>query len=72
MLLSGYARSQFRDFKSYLKIVVGLKEDDIQINLIQNISYFIIFEIPPSIYSIKDISEAFYTKEDYEETLHFE
>ena len=29
----GYARSPFRDFESYLRIVVGLDEDDIQLNL---------------------------------------
>ena len=30
MLLMGYARSPFRDFENYLRIVVGLDEDDIQ------------------------------------------
>ena len=29
----GYARSLFRDFEIYLRIVVGLDEDDIQLIL---------------------------------------
>ena len=35
MLLMGYARSPFRDFESYLAIVIGLDEDDIQLILKQ-------------------------------------
>ena len=35
MLLMGYARSLFRDFENYLKSVVGLDEDDFQLNLKQ-------------------------------------
>ena len=31
ILLMGYARSPFRDFESYFRIVVGLDEDDIQL-----------------------------------------
>ena len=31
MLLKGYARSPIRDFESYLRIVIGLDEDDIQL-----------------------------------------
>ena len=30
ILLMGYARSLFRDFESYLRIVVGMDEDDIR------------------------------------------
>ena len=30
MFLMGYARSLFRDFESYLRLVVGLDADDIQ------------------------------------------
>ena len=33
LLLLGYARSEFRDFESYLRIVVGLDEGDIQLLL---------------------------------------
>ena len=35
MLLLGYSRSLFRDFESYLRIVVGLDEEDIQLILKQ-------------------------------------
>ena len=35
MLLTGYARYSFRDFESYLRIEVGLDEDDIQLILKQ-------------------------------------
>ena len=31
--LLGYARSLFRDFESYLRILVGLDEEDIQLIL---------------------------------------
>ena len=31
IFLMGYARSPYRDFESYLRIVVGLDEDDIQL-----------------------------------------
>ena len=33
ILLLGYARSLFRDFESYLRVVVGLDEEDIQLIL---------------------------------------
>ena len=33
LLILGYARSQFRDFESYLRIVVGLHEEDLQLIL---------------------------------------
>ena len=42
-LLMGYARSPFRDFDSYLRIVVGLDEDDIQLILKQYNSNFVTF-----------------------------
>ena len=35
ILLMGYARSPYRDFEIYLRIVVGLEEDDIQLILKQ-------------------------------------
>ena len=35
IILMGYARSPFRDFDSYLRIVVGLDEDEIQLILKQ-------------------------------------
>ena len=36
----GYARSPFRAFESYVRIVVGLVEDDIQLRLKQYNSNF--------------------------------
>ena len=72
MLLLGYARSLFRDFESYFRIVVGLVEISIQLNLKQGISNFNTFERPPSIYSMKDISEAIYSMGDYESTMQTE
>ena len=36
-----YARSPFRDFESYLRIVVGLDENDIQLILKQYNSKFV-------------------------------
>ena len=69
ILLMGYARSPFRDFESYLRIVVGLDEGDIQLILKQNNSNFVTYELSPGIYTIKDISEAVYTMGDHEGTL---
>ena len=54
ILLLGYARSPFRDFESYLRIVVDLDEDDVQLILKQYNSNFVTYEPSPRIYSIKD------------------
>ena len=51
----GYARSRFRDFESYLRIVVGLDEDDIQMILKQHNSNFVTYELTHGIYSIEEI-----------------
>ena len=48
VLLMGFARSPFRDFESYLGIVFGLDEDDIQLILKQYNEKFITYEIDPS------------------------
>ena len=69
MLLLGYARSPFRKFESYLGSVVGLDEADLQLVLKQNNLIFVTFEVSPGIYTIKDISEAVYTRDDHEGTL---
>ena len=71
MLLMGYARS-FRDFESYLRIVAGLGEGDIQLVLKQYHSNFVSYEISPGIYSIEDISVVVFTMEDHEGTLQIE
>ena len=68
----GHARSIFRDFESYLRIVVGLDEDNIQLILKQCISDFVVYELSPGTYTIKDISEAVYTMGDHEGTFQIE
>ena len=68
----GYARPPFRDFESYLRIVVGLDEDEIQLILKQNKSNFLTYELTQVIYSIKVISEVVYTMCDHEATLKIE
>ena len=72
MLIMDYARSPFRDFETYLRIVVGLDEDDNQLSLKHCISYFITYEIPQCIYWIKHISEVVNKIGDHEGTLHIE
>ena len=69
MLLIDYARSPFREFESYLRIVVALDEDDIQLFSKQYISNFITSEKPPGNHSILDISEVIYTMGDHEGVL---
>ena len=65
----GYARSPFQDFDSYLRSVVGLGEDDLQIISKQNNSFFITYELSPGTHTIKDNSKAVYTMGDHENTL---
>ena len=57
ILIMSYARFPVRDFKSYLRMVVGLDEDDIQIILKQYNSSFATYESSPGIYTNKVISE---------------
>ena len=66
MLLLGYARSPFRDFESYLRIVIGLHEDDIQLVSKQYKSNFVTYKLTPGIYTIKAIAEAVYLLIDHE------
>ena len=49
-----------------------MDEDDIQLTLKQDNSNFIIFELAPGFYTIKDISDAVYTLGDHEGTLQIE
>ena len=60
ILLTNYFGSPFRDSESYLRIVVGLDDDDIQLILKQYNSNFVTYKITPGIYTFKDISEAIY------------
>ena len=69
MLLLGYAPSPFREFECYLRVVIGLNGDDIQLILKQYSSTFITYELSPGIYSIKKNSEAIHPLGDHEGTL---
>ena len=66
ILLLCYGWSPLQDFGSYLTILVSLDEKNIQLLSKQRNSYFINYEIPPGIYTIKGISEAVYTMGDHE------
>ena len=69
LLLMGYARSPFRDFESYLRIVVGLDEDDIQLILKQYNANFVTYELDPGIYTIENLQEVVHPVGDHEATL---
>ena len=49
ILIFGYSASSFRDFESYLRLVIGLDEEDIQLILKEYKSHFIIYELTPGI-----------------------
>ena len=66
ILLMVYARSPLRDLENYRRVIVGIDEDAIQLILKQIISNFGFYEISPGIYTIKDNSEAVYTKGDHD------
>ena len=72
ILLLGYSRSRFRDFESYLRIVVGLDAENIQLSSKQYNSQFITFELTPGIYTIQDISDAVHTFAGHNEILQIE
>ena len=69
ILLMGYARSPFRDFESYLRIVIGLEENNIRLILKQYNEKFVTYELDPGIYTIEDLQEAVYPLGDHENTL---
>ena len=72
ILLLGYARSLFRDFESYLRIVVDLPEEDIQLILKEYNSHFITYELTPGLYSIQDISDTIHTFSGHMEIIQNE
>ena len=72
LLLLGYSRSPFRDFESYLRIVVGLDEEDIQLILNEYNSHFITYELTPGIYTIQDISNTILTFSGHSEIIEIE
>ena len=68
----GFARSPFRDFESYLRIVIGLEKDEIQLILKQYNEKFTTYELDPGNYTIEDLQKAVYPLGDYEGTLQIE
>ena len=72
ILLLGYSALPFRDFESYLRLVVGLDEEDIRLILKGYNSHFIIYELTPGIDTIQDISDAIQTFNGHEETIQIE
>ena len=72
ILLLGYARSLCRDFESYLRIVIGLEEDNIQLISKQHNEKFVTYELEPGNHTIGDFQEAVYPLGDHEGTLQIE
>ena len=72
ILLMGYAKSPFRDFESYLRIFVGLEDDNIRLILKQYNEKFITYELDPGNYNIEDLRKAVYPLGDHEGTLQIE
>ena len=72
ILIMGYARSPFRDFESYLRIAVGLEEDNIRLILKQYNEKFITYELDPGKYTIEDLQKAVYPLGDHKGTLQIE
>ena len=72
ILLFGYSASSFRDFESYLRLVVGLDEEDIELILEEYNSHFFTYELTPGIYTIQDISDAIQTFSGHEESIELE
>ena len=72
LLLLGYSRSSFRDFESYLRIVFGVDEEDIQLILKEYNSNFITYELTPGIYTIQDISDTIHTFSQDSEVIQLE
>ena len=72
ILILGYSRLLFRDFESYLRNVVGLDEEDIQLIFKQYNSHFITYELTPGNYTIRDISDTIHTFSGHSEIIEIE
>ena len=72
ILLTGYANSSFRDFESYLRIIIDLEEDDIQLILKQYNEKFVSYELDPGNYTVEDIQKAVYLLGGHKGTLQIE
>ena len=60
IILSGYPGSVFHDFESCLRTEIDLVEDDIRLVLDKCNASFITYELDPSIYTYKDLSNALF------------
>ena len=58
LISSGYTGSIFQDFESHLRTEFDLVGDDIRLVLDEPLNQPMNYEISPSIYTFKDISEA--------------
>ena len=58
ILIIRYSLWQFQDFETYLRILTGVNEDDIQLKSKQYSSKFITYEIPLGNYTFEDLSEV--------------
>ena len=65
-ILTGYPRSVFQDFGSYLRTEIDLVEDDIRLVLDKYNSFFITYLLDPGIYNFKDLSEALFNALQHE------
>ena len=72
ILLTGYANSSFKDFETYLRIIIGLEEDDIQLILKQYNEKFVTYELDPGNHTIEDIQKAVYPLGGQKGTLQIE
>ena len=68
----GYARSPFRDFESYLRLVFGLDGQDIQLILKQYNSNFVTYELHPGICTFQDLQKTVHPLVDHEDLLQIE
>ena len=59
-ILSIYTTSVFQDFESFLRTQIDLVEVDIKLDLDENNSSFINYELEPGIYSYREISKALF------------
>ena len=66
IVILGYARSLFRDFENYPRIVVGLDELDNQLILKHYNSNIVTDEFVPGIYTIEDLQKPGYPHGDHE------
>ena len=60
-VLSGYPRSVFQDFESYLRTEIDLVEGDIRLVLDKYNSSFFTYKLEPGFYIFKDHSEAIFS-----------